>query len=697
VGFVEGVAQRFRAWWRSLSAGDRIVALATAAFLPLFVLLFLLILQIRSNLQTQINTQVGDLADGVALNAASMIEVAESTATALADSPTFQGQHANSAGQVLRRALAQHPTFINLWAAGQDGRIYASALPLPPGLPPSIASEPYFQQALSGTTALVTGRDIPGSPGTFAVITAVPVRVDGNVNGTLQVAFQLTGLQGTTQFIGLPPSSVVGVIDGQGTIVERSLDPERWRGVNVSNTSEWANISSSTEGVWAGPSIDGVQRLHGYQTIPGTDWKAIVGLSSAAAYGPIASTTATELGLLAAAALIAGVLTWRAKVLADLTEIGQRRLQGVIDQMPESAVVTDPEGRVLVANRALSDLVGVAIQPGRSFREQVEPAGAWLQDAKPVAWEEVPLERALRGETVRGAQLTLQRPDGTRHDLLINARPVRDASGRIEGIVSVAADITALKDLDRAKDEFISVAAHELRNPLAGLKGYTELLLRQAKQEGLGPEMLQRLQTMDQLADRLASLTNRLLDVSRIELGRLELVRQPTDIVALAREVQQTLQLTTTAHRLTLEAHPDRIVGDWDPGTLRQVFSNLVGNAIKYAPGGTIAILLQQEDGQVDAFVSDQGPGIAPQQVPYLFQRFRQAGGTAAERAGGLGLGLYLARRIVEAHGGRIGVQSDVGHGSTFWFTLPLRAGQTAREPDPSLLARVAAARQAGL
>jgi len=693
---LEQVSQRFHAWWRRLSAGDRIVALALAAFIPLFILLFFLIAQVRDNLLTQAETQVSNLADGVALDAASLIQVAESTALALADSPTFQSQHPNTASAVLGRALAQHPTFVNLWAASADGRIYASALPLPPGLPPSIAGEAYFQQALQGTTVLVTGRNIPGSPGTFAIITAVPVRVDGGVNGTLQIAFHLAGLQQAAQFIGLPPASVVAVLDGQGTVVERSLDPQRWRGVNIADTPQWAAISQASEGVWAGPSIDGVQRLHGYQTVPGTNWKAVVGLASDVAYGPIASTTATQLGLVAAAALIAGVLTWRAKVLADLTETEQRRLQGVLDQMPQSAVVLSPDGRVLVANRALNETLGVQVQPGRSFREQIEQAGAWLQDGNPVALDDLPVQRALRGETVRNAQFTLLRSDGTRRDLLINARPVRDASGRIEGIVSVAADITALKDLDRAKDQFISVVAHELRNPLAGLKGYTELLLRQATQARLSPEFVQRLHTMDELADRLATLTNRLLDVSRIELGRFELVRQPTDIVALAREVQQTLQLTTTAHRLTVEAHPDRIVGEWDAAALRQVFSNLVGNAIKYAPGGTIAILLQQEDGQVDVFVSDHGPGIAPEQVPNLFQRFRQAGATAAERTGGLGLGLYLARRIVEAHGGKIGVQTEVGHGSTFWFTLPLQAGQTAREPDPSLLARVVEARRAG-
>ncbi len=683
--------------WQRLRAGTRVALLAVAALIPVFALLFFFVYQIRQTQFAEIRAHASDLGDGEALTAAALVDTAQSTVLALADTPSLKGQDAAAATAALQAVLANHPSFLNLWAANSGGTVYASALPLPAGAPTSIAGESYFQKVLStGMPVVQTVRGFPGRPGVFAALTAVPVLVGGMVNGTVQVAFLLAGLQSTAAFIGLPAGSVVTVVDGQANIVERSLQPERSRGVNITGTALWTGLQSGTQGVFQAPDLDGVVRLNGFQSVPGTDWKAVVGQPSPAVFAPVTDTTAIALGLLAVTALIAGVLTWRGKQLADLTEAERRRLEGVIDQLPEGVFVAAADGRVLVANHALAALLGTPIQAGRDYREQIEPAVTWLRAGAPLPWEALPPERARRGEAVQGEQIVAQRSDGSRRDLLINARPLVGAGGEVEEILVVAADITALKDLDRAKDEFISIAAHELRNPLAGLKGYAELLLRQGREEGLSPELLQRLAAVDELADRLAALTNRLLDLSRLETGRFELVRQPTDLVALAREVLEALQMTTTAHRLTLEASPGRIVGDWDPAALRQVFNNLVGNAIKYAAGGEIAIRLYQEDGQADAFISDQGPGIPPDQIPHLFERFRQAGATPAQRAGGLGLGLYLSRRITEAHGGRIGLQSQVGRGSTFWLTLPLRAGQVAREPDPALLARVVAERLGG-
>ena len=675
--------------WRRLSAGTRILLFALAAFLPLFALVAYFVVQVRAIQDAQAVANVTNLADGTALTTASIIDAAQSTALVLSDATSLKTQDAADATRALQTVLSQHPTFVNVWAAAADGQVYASALPLPAGPPPSIAAEPYFQSVLAtGKSVVTTGRNIPGSSETFAAIVAVPVVQAGAVNGAVQIAFTLTSLRSSASFIGLPADSVFDVIDGEGTIIERSVDPARWEGVNISHTEDWAKINSSSEGSFTGLGLEGGQRLAGFQTVPGTDWKAVVALPLDSVYGPITATTTTELALLGGAMVVGGIMAWRSKQLADLVETEQRRVQGIIDQMPEGVFAASSRGRVLVANQALGDLLGLQIHSGASYREQLEGRVTWFKDNRPVPWDQLPSERAQRGETVRGAQLTIQRPDGSRRDILINARPLRDADGNIEEIVVVVADITPLKDLDRAKDEFISIAAHELRNPLAGLRGYTELLLREADREGFSNETRRRLNTIKGLADSLNEMIGRLLEVSRFDVGRFELVRQPTDIVALAREVRDALQTTTTAHELTLEAHPDQIVGDWDPSRLRQVLNNLVGNAIKYAPDGTVAIRLIQEDGQVDVSVSDQGPGIPPDQIPHLFERFRQAGATAAQRAGGLGLGLYLARRIVEAHGGRIGVQSRVGQGSTFWFTLPLRPEQPAHEPSANLLAQ---------
>jgi len=673
-----------------LSPGLWVVLLVAAAFLPLIALHAYSVLQIISQQRSHIEHDVEDLAVAASLIVEGAADATRQAAVALSQVPAIQTPNPAVAAPTLARILAENPQYLNLWAADREGRVYATGLA--GEAPASIAGEAYFQQAeTTRQPVLATSRAIPGVPGAFAPLVAVPILLDSQFNGTLQIAFKLSRLQELPSHVGLPTDSIATVVDGQGNIVFRSLQPERWVGVNISGLPIYQQVLTAG-GAFVSPGLDGVVRLLAVSPVTGTGWRAIVGLPAAQAFSPLTTTLDREVALFALTVVLASVLAWRGKVLADRVEDERRRLQGTIDQLPEGVFVADPAGHVLVANHALEELLGAPIRVGISYRRQLEGRVVWLEDGRPVAWDDLPPERALRGELVRGVQLTALRPDGSRRDLLVSARPLRGPAGNIEEVIVVAADITALKDLDRAKDEFISIAAHELRNPLAGLKGYAELLLRRAQKQGYDEETRRLLQATNQLADRLTVMTNRLLDVSRLQLGRLELVRQRTDLVALAREVRDTLQLTTQRHLIIVDADPGELVGDWDADRLREVLDNLVGNAIKYAPGGRITIFLRQEDGQADVLVSDQGPGIPPAQLPHLFERFRQAGRTAAERAGGLGLGLYLARGIVEAHGGRIGVESEPGHGSTFWFTLPRWAGETSRAPAPELLARARAA-----
>jgi signal transduction histidine kinase len=717
--------------WRQLTAGTRIVLLVAIAVLPLLGLHLLHLTQIASAQRLHIEHDTQDLADAVSLAVEGALNLARSVALALAETPAFQAQDAPVATATLRATLAQNPEFVNFWAATAGGEVYASALPAPIE-PPSIAGEPYFVQLLeTGEPVLQAVDGIPQAPDVFAAVVAVPVRPNAEIDGSLQVAMRFIGLEQLAVHIGLPAESVVTVVDGQGVVVARSLEPERWEGVSIVDTEVWQAVEDIDEGTVEVAGPDGVLRLHGIQTVPGTDWKAIVGLPSPKVWAVVDATIRQQSLTLALTAILAGLVAWRGKLLADQVDVERRRLQGVVNQLPEGVLLTAPDGRVRVANRVLEELLQTTIQPGQPHHQEVdlgtrwareepqrreyldaqwareepqrreylgaqwareepqrrEYLGAqWLEGDRPLLFEELPFERARRGEAVQGVQLAVARADGSRRDLLVNALPLRDAEGRIEEVLAVVADITPLKDLDRAKDEFISIAAHELRNPLAGLKGYAQILLRQARQKGYDEETVRILAAIDQQVDRLTELISRLLDVSRLQLGRLQLVRQPTDVVALAREVQEALQLTTSRHQITVDATPEKIVGDWDPGLLRQVFNNLVGNAIRYTPGGRVAIRLGLEDAQADVLVSDEGPGIAPERLPYIFERFRQVLPRPERQAGGLGLGLYLSKGIVEAHGGRIGVESQAGRGSTFWFTLPLHAGGAAREPAPELL-----------
>ncbi len=233
----------------------------------------------------------------------------------------------------------------------------------------------------------------------------------------------------------------------------------------------------------------------------------------------------------------------------------------------------------------------------------------------------------------------------------------------------------------RLRDEFLNVAAHELKTPLTSLKGYAELTMQRVEQGCLrDPQQLYRaLQIMDQQVDRLTGLVSQLLDISRIESGALRLEPQPTDLVALARGTLERMQGTTTRHALSLKA-PASLVANVDPLRLDEVLYNLIDNAIRYSPkGGPVEVELSAPDPEtVRIAVRDHGIGVPAAQRERLFTRFFQA---SKRPAGGLGLGLYISRRIVELHGGHIWAEFPEDGGSRFVVTLPAggAAGGEAR------------------
>jgi signal transduction histidine kinase len=206
-----------------------------------------------------------------------------------------------------------------------------------------------------------------------------------------------------------------------------------------------------------------------------------------------------------------------------------------------------------------------------------------------------------------------------------------------------------------------------LKIPLTTIRGFAQLMLRRRQLSEPG------LRTMLSQADRLERLINDLLDGARLEAGRLDIIPARVDLAALAQETADAARQLSPTHAITVISPETPIIGRWDAGRLEQVFENLLTNAIKYSPDGS-DVIVRLEDGGVEAAVtiSDQGAGIAPDQLPHLFSRFTRLQAATASGAPGLGLGLYIARSLVEAHGGRVWVESKVGVGSTFGFVLPI-------------------------
>ncbi len=235
---------------------------------------------------------------------------------------------------------------------------------------------------------------------------------------------------------------------------------------------------------------------------------------------------------------------------------------------------------------------------------------------------------------------------------------------------------TARRDRALERDSFLDLAAHELRTPVAVIKAYAELLEAQLAEAPIPPAVRQVVRHILEQADHMTALIEDVLDVQRLRRGKLSLEIGRVDLAALAREVAEDIQQTTRAHCIRVQADTEPLVISADRRRLRRVLVNLVENAVKFSEGGDIMIRVraEQRDGRVLATVAvhDQGIGIAPGDLQRIFERFEQLSGAPVHGHVGLGLGLYIARQIAQAHGGDVVAASGgLGQGSTFTLTLP--------------------------
>jgi len=230
----------------------------------------------------------------------------------------------------------------------------------------------------------------------------------------------------------------------------------------------------------------------------------------------------------------------------------------------------------------------------------------------------------------------------------------------------------------KSKDLFLSNISHELRTPLNSIIGFTDLLLTQELGPALSEQQRDFLETVARNGRHLLELINELLDLQRIAAGRMELKPEAVDLESLLSEATGSVhaQVQKHQHALVVTPPPSGLRVQADKGRVRQVLLNLLSNAIKFTPdGGRITVAAGPVNGgngsEVRIAVTDTGIGIAPEDQPKLFQEFSQLDASASRKYEGTGLGLALSRRLIELHGGTIGLESEMGKGSTFWFTLP--------------------------
>ena len=353
------------------------------------------------------------------------------------------------------------------------------------------------------------------------------------------------------------------------------------------------------------------------------------------------------------------------KVAEEALKETEARLRFITESMPQKIFTVQPNGAIDYFNPQWTEFTGLSFEEIRGW--------GWTQLIHPDDVEENirSWQRSIDTGEPFYFEHRFRGADGVYRWHVTRAIPMRDAQGKIVTWIGSNTDIDEQKRLEERKDEFINMASHELKTPVTSLKGFTQVLQSRFKKRGDG-ETLRFLTIMDTQLNKLTKLINDLLDVSKMQHGKLDYREDLFDLNALVQEIVGNLQAGTSTHQLLIDGTTEvQVYGDRD--RIGQVLINLLTNAIKYSPKADMVIVHISKD-QENAIVSvqDFGIGIAAADHGQIFERFYQIPIAHSELSGGQGLGLTTVKMIVELHGGRVSVESIPGAGSTFKFTLPL-------------------------
>ncbi|MHB8708725.1 MAG: sensor histidine kinase [Desulfuromonadales bacterium] len=341
-------------------------------------------------------------------------------------------------------------------------------------------------------------------------------------------------------------------------------------------------------------------------------------------------------------------------------------LQVLMEDLPVPVFYKDQAGRMLGCNRAFADFWGRRIDEiiGRRASELYPPEDAnlhrgkdaeVLKNAHPLAYEHV----------VTGA-------DGKRHDMVFHKALFRDEDGQPAGVIGVMQDVTLQREASRVKSEFVSMLAHEFQTPLATILGFSELLSDNALGEN---DRAQALKTIIRKSETLSQMVDELLDLARLESGRPMIIeKEACDLARLLDEIVAGFRKRTVSHAFHLELPADPLVVPADGTRLTQVMENLLSNAVKYSgAGSTVHVSVGIAGDRCSIAIRDEGVGMTPEQVKHVFDKFYRANVTNKTPAG-TGLGLFIAKSIIEAHHGEVRIDSSPGQGTTVTVYLPRQA-----------------------
>ena len=377
------------------------------------------------------------------------------------------------------------------------------------------------------------------------------------------------------------------------------------------------------------------------------------------------------------------VATMLARVRGGQQTIELQRRMGVaiLDTVDVGLVLLDGEGRYLEMNRRHHDFMRLAFPEGHAGRAGQLGQVFHEDRERLVEREEMPTHRAAQGEEFDDQLIWVGSDPLTRRALSVSSRVVRDDAGGFAGAALAYKDVTDFMRALEVQDEFVASVSHELRTPLTSIHGFTSLVL---ERDDLPGEVRHQLGIVTRNVDRLDRLVADLLQTAQVERGLVRLERERSDAAQLVRQSVEAALPAVERAGLTLTSRlPRQLFVVVDPQRFGQVVDNLLSNAVKYTPsGGRVEVELDADEERLELTVRDTGIGISSSDRSHVFSRFFRAPHAAERSVQGIGLGLSITQAIVDSHGGRIDVESELGRGSTFRVRIPLEL------PVPRLIGR---------
>jgi signal transduction histidine kinase len=603
------------------SVRARLLLLVLLAVIPALGLTLYTNLEERQLRKVQVQEQAMRLSRLVSADYERLIEDARQLLVTLAELPAVRDRNPAACNTLFADLLARRSSYANLAVIDLDGNVICSALPMTGQV--YVGDRAYFQRALETRDFAIGDYQIGRVSGKATLVFGSPVLDDaGHVRAVVIASLDLAWLNELASQAGLPPGTMLTVIDRNGTILSRYPDEGKWVGKLMPEPPVLnAILTQQGNGTTEAPGTDGIPRLFSFAPFGGRTQTAnayvCVGIPAAVAFAGanrFLALNVAGLGLVAALALAAA---WVGGNLFIVRQI---------------------QALVAATKRVAAGELGVRTGLPQGQGELSQLAGAFDQMAESLerAHERRLLEAELRQKNYQLEQQNL-----------------------------------AIQEANRLKTEFVSMVSHELRTPLTSIQGYAELML---EDEQIVEEQRESLTLVKKNADRLLGLINDLLDLSRMEAGRLDLHRTRLDLARLIPEIAGSLRPLIEAKRQRLRLDlGEALPAVWaDADRVTQILTNLISNAHKYTlVEGSITVAARRDDGFVRVDVSDTGIGLSPEDQAQLFTKFFRAHDRSPHAGRGTGLGLVITRSLVELHGGRITVSSAPGQGSTFSFSLP--------------------------